>query len=379
MYFSQQTKMDIELPLLILYKIRTSRLSQNKEQQRSGRSAAKKRRVYLRNERKFPNRVNLLDLNEEEIKARYRLSSEAIQSLFEKVKENLNPKTERSHAIPGIVKLLCALHFFASGSFQNSVSTAGGITQSSFSRFLFQVIQAIVNLYKEYISFPNDPASLKAVKQSFLSIAGFPNVIGAIDCTHVALSPPSENEYIYRNEKHFHSLNMQVVVSNNMKIIDVVAKFPGSTEDSYILSQSGLHQRFENGEFGSGWLLGDSMYGLKPWLMTPVSNPKTRAEKKYNHAHSATRSIIDRTFGMLKTRFGCLDKSKGVLLYSPEKVCKIFFVCCILHNIAMNESDYIEVNEEYAQHEEINMEPFEDDTDEGGILREKLILEHFAG
>ncbi|KAM4691050.1 putative nuclease HARBI1 [Rhinophrynus dorsalis] len=368
--------MDIELPLLLLYKIRT-KSSKNGNEERQKRSSARKR-LYLRNERKFPNRVNLLDLDEQEIKARYRLSSGAIQNLFEKVKENLNPKTERSHAIPGIVKLLCVLHFFASGSFQNSVSTAGGITQSSFSRFLFQVIQAIVNLYKEYISFPNDSASLESVKENFMKIAGFPNVIGLVDCTHIALSPPSENEYIYRNEKHFHSLNMQVVTSYNMKIIDVVAKFPGSTEDSYILSQSGLHQRFENGEFGTGWLLGDSGYGLKTWLMTPVENPTTAAEEKYNTAHQATRSVIDRTFGMLKSRFSCLDKSKGVLLYTPEKVCKIFFVCCILHNIALNENLELELNEGYGEQEEINTEPFEEDTDDGRVLRAELIRDHFS-
>ena len=43
------------------------------------------------------------------------------------------------------------------------------------------------------------------------SPSGFPNVIGAIDCTHVRIQAPSgpvEADYV--NRKSFHSLNVQV-------------------------------------------------------------------------------------------------------------------------------------------------------------------------
>lgn len=69
--------------------------------------------------------------------------------------------------------------------------------------------------------------------------------------------------------------------------------------------------------------------------MTPIANLRTHAEQKYNEAHSSTWKVIKRTLGLLKTRFCCLDKSKGVLQYNPEMVCKIFVACCMLHNIAV--------------------------------------------
>lgn len=47
---------------------------------------------------------------------------------------------------------------------------------------------------------------------SFYAKCGFPGVIGAIDCTHVAIfSPPKEIEYIYVNRKGYHSINTQLV------------------------------------------------------------------------------------------------------------------------------------------------------------------------
>ncbi|KAJ1124880.1 hypothetical protein NDU88_003327 [Pleurodeles waltl] len=79
----------------------------------------------------------------------------------------------------------------------------------------------------------------------------------------------------------------------------------------------------------------DQGYGIQPWIMTPFSNLSTAAERAYNEAHRRTRSIVDRTFGILKSRFCCLDITGGSLLYSPEMVCRIILTCAILHNICV--------------------------------------------
>ena len=80
--------------------------------------------------------------------------------------------------------------------------------------------------------------------------------------------------------------------------------------------------------------------------MTPFRNPQTPGEKRYNLAHARTRGVVERTFGLLKSRFRCLDKSRGTLLYSPEFVCKIIGACCILHNFAVRRGLEIELRED---------------------------------
>ncbi|XP_049445652.1 uncharacterized protein LOC125896823 [Epinephelus fuscoguttatus] len=57
-------------------------------------------------------------------------------------------------------------------------------------------------------------------------------------------------------------------------------------------------------------------------------------EIRYNKAHIRTRNIVERTFGILNSRFRCLDRTGGALLYRPEKVAQIVVTCCMLHNIA---------------------------------------------
>lgn len=83
---------------------------------------------------------------------------------------------------------------------------------------------------------------------------------------------------------------------------------------------------------------GHSAYPLKPWLLTPFLQPSTPAEVAYNSAHARTRVIVERSFGLLKSRWRCLDKTGGVLCYSPSKVCKIGIAISVLHNICIDQN-----------------------------------------
>ena len=67
--------------------------------------------------------------------------------------------------------------------------------------------------------------------------------------------------------------------------------------------------------------------------MTPVAEPHTGAEERYNSAHAKTRCIVERSFGILKARFRCLLNKERSLFFHLNDV-TIIIACSVLHNLA---------------------------------------------
>ncbi|XP_046544619.1 putative nuclease HARBI1 [Haliotis rubra] len=163
-----------------------------------------------------------------------------------------------------------------------------------------------------------------------------PRVIGAIDGTLKPIKRPSgDDESAYVCRKGFHAINVQAVCDSSLRFSNVVARWPGASHDSMILSNSLLGQSFESSP-PDGWLLGDSGYACRPWLLTPIGNPQTRPEERYNGAHMKTRNTIERAFGVLKSRFRCLHKSSGCLQFTPTKCAQIIMLAFKLHNFCID-------------------------------------------
>ncbi|XP_054859642.1 putative tRNA (cytidine(32)/guanosine(34)-2'-O)-methyltransferase isoform X1 [Eublepharis macularius] len=128
------------------------------------------------------------------------------------------------------------------------------------------------------------------------SSIGFPNVIGAVDCTHVAICAPREEPQVYRNRHRFYSINVQAACDHQGIFTDLVAKFPGSVHDAQIFTTSGLNRLLSSWPEGRGWLLGDRGYPLLPYLLTPYPADEPADRANYNQAHRRTRMVIKRAF-----------------------------------------------------------------------------------
>ena len=108
------------------------------------------------------------------------------------------------------------------------------------------------------------------VMYDFYDIKEFPLVLGAVDGTLIPIKAPSVDEHLYVCRKGYHALNIQCVCNAKKQFLDVVARWPGSTHDAHIWNHCNLSLAFESGEIHNDWLLGDSAYGLKPLLLTPL-------------------------------------------------------------------------------------------------------------
>lgn len=212
----------------------------------------------VRNARRgqFRSRPTLHDMSDDEIMKITRFPRSMVEDICVLLDDDLERVTRRSNALSVESQVVSALQFFASGSFQWMVGRSSYLSQPSTSRAVARVTETLCRLAPDYIRFPTGLQDIIRTKQSFNGIAGFPNVIGAIDCTHIAIKAPRDGEDAYVNRKGVHTLNIQAVCDAEMRIVDVVAKWPGASHDSFIWRSSGLHTLFESGRIADGWLLG---------------------------------------------------------------------------------------------------------------------------
>lgn len=115
-------------------------------------------------------------------------------------------------------QVLCALHFYGSGTYQRFAGNDLyiGMSQSSVSRSINDVSEAINRkLLPLWIRFFLNREIQSKTKLEFNQKFGFPGIIGAIDCTHVAILTPSNTQeyqsFIYLNRKLYYSINVQIV------------------------------------------------------------------------------------------------------------------------------------------------------------------------
>ncbi|XP_062849608.1 putative nuclease HARBI1 [Trichomycterus rosablanca] len=284
--------------------------------------------------RTFQERKNVFEMFDDfQLIKRYRLDRAGIIFVTDLVRDVISPSTTRSNAIPAELKVVLMLRFLATGKMQQCSADDLGPSQPTISRVVMQTIMALTarHIVTRFIDFPTTPRVIQQKQTQFMQIAGFPGVVGAIDGTHIKIIAPSINEDVYVNRKRYHSINTQVVFDAEYNILDVVPKWPGSTHDARIFTESGLNKLFETGLVPPGCpLLGDKGYPLRRWLLTPFSRAVTEAQINYNRAHRSTRSVVERGIGQWKRRFHILHSE---IRYSPEKVCRIIMACEILHNI----------------------------------------------
>lgn len=257
-----------------------------------------------------------------------------------------------------------------------------GIHYSTASNIIKKMNIALARLRPRFIRMPNNVNEISNLQNKFYLKAKFPRCIGAIDCTHIKISSPGGNDAeIYRNRKNFFSINVQTISDDQLLIQDIVARWPGSSHDSTIFFNSSIYRRFEAKEFGNGLIVGDSGYGVKSYLLTPLSNPITRTENLYQESLIRTRNVVERSYGVWKRRFPIL--SLGIRLHL-NKVEAIIVATAVLHNICILQKERLppttlDVEEQINIGNAVNNEVINENIiDSNDRTRTTIIQRHFG-
>ncbi|XP_047021240.1 putative nuclease HARBI1 isoform X2 [Helicoverpa zea] len=243
------------------------------------------------------------EFSDSEFTFRFRLNKSSVNELLVKILPNLRVKSSRNYGVSPLHQLLLTLRFYALGTMLISVADFVGVSKATASRIVSDVSRAIAGLYPEYVKV------LENTQHAFHAIAGFPKVLGAIDCTHIPIQSPNSNiGEEYRNRKGIFSMNVQGVCNADLLFMNVVARWPGSAHDATIFNNSIIKMQCEEGIIENRWLIGDSAYPCNSYLLTPLLNPVSLAEIRYNESHIKTRNTIERYLHKFGARF-----NKGIL------------------------------------------------------------------
>ena len=233
-------------------------------------------------ERIIRDRVNPFELfGDAEFVRRFRFSKENVIYIIDLVYNEISPISRKYQDIPPHLQVLIALQYFATGAFQITVGDLTRIHQTTVSRIVKRVSVALARKRRRFIRFPDRQTSQQVMEQ-FNQIADLPRVIAAMDCTHIKISNPGGDDSLrFINRKGFFSLNCQYTCNADMVFTSIVARWPGSTHDSRIFRESNLcrDQERNNNDGRNGVILGDAGYPLLPYLMTPLNNPNTPAQR----------------------------------------------------------------------------------------------------
>ena len=205
-------------------------------------------------------------------------------------------------------------------------------------KYVGEVLDALNALARKYICMPRLDKNPWIESRSDL-FPYFAGAIGAVDGTHIQVIVPEHEQAPFRDRGGGLSQNVLAVVDWYGNFIYTLVGWEGSAHDGRLW----VDAKSRGFVLPMGYyVLGDAGFPAERMILTPYrrvryhlkewgnsrQRPRTAAEL-YNRRHASARSIVERTFGVVKARFRILTAMRP---YRFEKQCKIVQACFVLHN-----------------------------------------------
>ena len=310
----------------------------------------------------------------DEFKLHFRVSRRTCEKLMQNIVTHGQLKVNVTHGGRQPVSVekhvLLGLWTISTKEKYTSIADRFGISESTafttFSRFC----TAVVRCSDQYLQWPSK-AKQQAIAEDFYQLCSLPGITGAVDGTHIALMAPRQSPEDYVNRKGFHSINLQLVVAADKTILRAYCGFPGSVHDSRVLQNSEFFYDAPELINDECYIIGDSAYPLKKWLVVPYKNNGhlSAKQKKFNRHLSRGRVVVENTIGMLKGRFRRL---KYLEMYNLNEVQMVISAACVLHNVCILEGESYDEPLDEVEEEVNDFVATEPDTVTGKTKRDQL-------
>ncbi|GBG59815.1 hypothetical protein CBR_g54917 [Chara braunii] len=218
------------------------------------------------------------------------------------------------------------LYRWASVETYESGTSDFGIAKATGLQAICDVTSALLQAYPDAIKWPVGRRCAQILR-AFRN-KGFPNCFGAIDCTHIYIDKPAgapSDNYYDRKQKF--SVQAQVVVDLDLRILDVHVGYPGSVHDVCVLHNSQLWRRAKSGE------LFDATPENLPHGVPYGGIEQGADEKCFDTRQKVARGCVERAFNRLKCMWRLFLRTHKTNL---ETLPQQFVTVCTLHNILLD-------------------------------------------
>lgn len=162
---------------------------------------------------------DLLRSDEEEWIQNLRMTSNTFLYICDELGESLKPEVNVLNPrkpISAEEQIAICLYFLASGANYRVIGCVFGIHKSTVCKIVNRVCNEIVaKLMPKWITIPNEE-ECKIISQRFEVRSGIPQIILAIDGSHIPITPPSQGRTDFFNRKGWPSLVLQAAVDDKL-------------------------------------------------------------------------------------------------------------------------------------------------------------------
>lgn len=297
---------------------------------------------------------------------------------------NFSCQDKKCHFSPLVYNILFL--FLANQESFRGIADRFGLQKGNAHKIFLNTCKLICRLQYKYIVWPEGQQLRKTVTD-FNNLRGqgsFPNVVGCVDGTHIAINGPKNDNSFY-NRKGYHSAILQVICDSKLKFLDIFFGWPGSVHDARVWQNSPIYGRLKNNLLPEEYhLLGDTAYPVDTFLMAPFKDNGhlTNRQKMFNQKLSSSRVMVEQAIGRLKQVFRRLK-------FLDAKICNLKYyvvAACILQNYLISHNIENEVenvfdddsdNEDTREAEEVinyDYDGVHNDERRGKLKREQILL-----